>query len=222
MFDVVILTVTPDLTQNEFDSLLPLVSLEKQARIKKFRFFRDAQNCLLADVLARIEICRAANHNRQLTFSTNAYGKPFLADSPGIHFNVSHSGNYIACALADEPVGIDIEIIKPFGPKIAERFFAPDEKAHIAANGSMASFYEVWTKKESQIKWEGKGLHKPLQSFSVFESAPDKQKQPAYHKVFQNGETICHVCSAKQFAPSVRVVETAEFMLRQNILHQHK
>jgi len=223
MFDVVILTVTPDLTQNEFDTLLPLVSPEKRARIKKLRFFRDALNCLLGDVLARIEICRAANlNNSQLTFSTNAYGKPFLANNPGIHFNVSHTGNYVACILADEPVGIDIELIKPADPKIAERFFAPDEKAYIASNGSMASFYEVWTKKESRIKWEGIGLSKPLSSFSVFESDSGEPSQPVYHKAFQNSEAICHVCSAKQFAPSVRVIETAEFMLRQTILHQHK
>ena len=215
MFDVVILTVTPDLTQNEFDTLLPLVSPEKQARIKKLRFFRDALNCLLGDVLARIEICRAANlNNSQLTFSTNAHGKPFLANSPGIHFNVSHSGNYIACALADEPVGIDIELIRPFDPKIAERFFAPDEKAHIASNGNMASFYEVWTKKESRIKWEGIGLSKPLSSFSVFDSG--EPSQPVYHKAFQNSEAICHVCSTKQVAPSARTMDAAALMIAAN------
>jgi 4'-phosphopantetheinyl transferase len=219
MFDVVILAVKPELPREEFDTLLPIASLEKQARIQKFGYFRDAQNCLLADVLTRTEICRIANFtNEQLEFSVNAYGKPYLANNPGVHFNVSHTGNYVACALSDEPVGIDIELIKPFGPKIAERFFAPDEKAHIAANGNMASFYEVWTKKESRIKWEGIGLSKPLSSFSVFESDSGEPSQPVYHKAFQNSEAICHVCSAKQFAPSVRVIETAEFMcLAKNI-----
>ena len=52
MFEVTILTVTPELTHGEFDVLLPLVSQEKQVRIKKFHFFQDARNCLLGDVLA--------------------------------------------------------------------------------------------------------------------------------------------------------------------------
>ena len=222
MFDVVILIIKPDLTQNEFDTLLPLVSPEKRTRVQKFRFFRDAQNCLLADLLTRMEICRTTNlSNARLAFSANAYGKPFLANSPGIHFNVSHSGNYVACALADEPVGIDIELINPPDPKIAERFFAPDERAYISASDPTVSFYEVWTKKESRIKWEGRGLSKPLPSFSVFEPEPNTSTQPVYHKVFQNDEAICHVCSTKQILPYVRIMDTAGFMCAARSIFLH-
>ena len=225
MFEAVILRAAPDLTQSEFGALLSIVSPEKQARIKKCRFFRDAQNCLLGDVLARTEICRAANlANKELKFLENEYGKPFLADRAHIHFNISHTKNYVACALSDEPVGIDIEQIKPENPKIAERFFSPAERAYIAANNrandknsKMVAFYEVWTKKESRIKWEGKGLYMPLSSFCVFESDPGGQKQAVYHKVYQNAEVICHVCSTKKAAPAVRITDIAAFM-GENIL----
>ena len=211
MFEVVILTVKPELAQNEIDALLPLVSSEKQERIKKFHFKRDAQNCLLGDVLARSEICRTTGlANKQLEFSTNGYGKPFLVNNSHIHFNISHAGDFIACALADEPVGIDVELIKSVDLKIAKRFFAPDETAYIAANDHILHFYEVWTKKESRIKLEGKGLHKPLPSFSVFDSS--EQKQPIYHKVFQNDEVICHVCSTKRAVPSVQMMKTAALL----------
>lgn len=211
MFEVVILTVIPELTQDEFDALLPLVSPEKQERIMKFHFKRDAQNCLLGDVLARIEICRATSlSSKQLEFSVNSYGKPFLISRPHFHFNISHTGHYVACALADESVGIDIELIKPADLRIAERFFASDETEYIMADEQALRFYEVWTKKESRIKWEGTGLHKPLSSFSVFDY--NEQKQPIYHKVFQNDEVICHVCSTKQVMPSVRMMDTAGLM----------
>ena len=213
MFEIIVLHVAPELTQNEFDALLPIVSPEKRARVKKFRFFRDAQNCLLADVLARMEICRTTNFtNEQLRFSANAYGKPYLANSPGIHFNVSHTGNYVACAVSDEPVGIDIEQMRSTDLKVAERFFTPDERTYISANTPTVSFYEVWTTKESRIKWEGRGLSKLLSSFSVFDPEADKQKQPIYHKIFQNNEVICHICSTKQAAPSVKIMDTAAFM----------
>ena len=211
MFEVVILTVKPELTQNEFNSLLPLVSPEKQERIKKFHFFRDARNCLLGDVLSRFEICRATEiSNKQLEFSVNAYGKPFLIDNHHVQFNVSHAGHYIACAVDDEPVGVDIELIKITDLKIADRFFTPDETAYIMQDQQADRFYEVWTKKESRIKWEGKGLHKSLSSFSVFES--NEREQITYHEVFQNDEAICNVCSTKQDPPSIRVTDTTAFM----------
>ena len=211
MFKVVILIAKSDLLQNEFDGLMPLVSAEKQKRIKKFRFFQDAQNCLLGDVLARTEICRATGlDNSQLRFSTNTYGKPFLINNDSIHFNISHTGFYVACVVADEPVGIDIEIIKPIELKIAERFFTSDEAAYVMDRDYICRFYEVWTKKESHIKCEGQGLGKPLTSFSVFEI---NEKRPLfYHKVFQNEKAVCHVCSAKKAPPSIRVIGIDTFI----------
>ena len=211
MLEVAVISAKSWLTQSEFDTLLPLVSLEKRERIKKFRFFRDAQNCLLGDVLARIEICRFARlDNKQLVFATNAFGKPFLVSNPSVHFNISHAGYYVACAVADEPIGIDIEHIRPVDLKIVERFFSPDEAAYIASGKQLTLFYEVWTKKESQIKWDGKGLHKPLSSFNVLDS--NAREGAIYYKVFQNDEAICHVCSIKQAMPSVKVIDVATFM----------
>ena len=212
MFEVVILTVLPELTQNEFEALLLLISQEKQERIKKFHFFKDARNCLLGDVLARNEICRATGlSSKHLEFSVNSYGKPLLTNIPHIHFNISHAGHYVACALADEPVGIDIEVINLPDMKIAERFFTSDEITYIMSGDHMLRFYEVWTKKESRIKWEGKGLHKSLRSFSVFD--PCEQGQITYHKVFQTEEAICHVSSTKRLSPSVSVINKMEFNL---------
>ena len=212
MFEAAILIVTPELAQSEFDALLPLVSPKKQERLKSFKFFRDARNCLLGDLLARVEINRVAGLDAwKLEFTTNAYGKPLLVGRPRIHFNISHAGDYIACAVANEPVGIDVEVIKDTDLKIAERFFAVDEMTYVTDGDSTRRFYEIWTKKESHIKWEGKGLHKSLPSFSVFESSV--QELPCiYHEIFVDDEAICHVCSTKSTPPSVRTIAAFELM----------
>ena len=36
-------------------------------------------------------------------------GKPRVDGCPGVHFNLSHSGDYVLCALSDAEVGVDIE-----------------------------------------------------------------------------------------------------------------
>lgn len=211
MFRVVIFTIIHELSQKEHDYLLTFISNYKQERVKKFHFFRDARNCLLGDCLARIEICRATGlSNNQLEFSTNAYGKPVLVNNPHIHFNISHAGNYITCAIASKPVGIDVEVVKHIDLKVAERFFTSCERSYITNGNQIQRFFEVWTKKESQIKWEGKGLHKPLDSFSVFDF--NEQKPLFYHKIFQNDEAICHACSEHQAPPHVEFIDTPIFM----------
>jgi len=210
MLSVVVLDTIPSLTQPEFDSLLQLVQVEKQARIKRFRFLRDAHNCLLGDVLARAEICRIAGlSNEQLVFSANAHGKPCLTNNPGIHFNISHSGHYVACATSDEPVGVDVEVFKPIDLALAVRFFTPNEVAYIRSGDQTCRFFEVWTKKESRIKREGKGLSMPLPSFDVLQE--EGQESFFYHKVFQNSEAMCHVCSGESSSPSLRVIDTSFF-----------
>ena len=51
------------------------------------------------------------------------YGKPYLTNVGGLYFNISHSGNLIAMAIARCPVGIDIEIGKNADVEVAYSFF---------------------------------------------------------------------------------------------------
>jgi 4'-phosphopantetheinyl transferase len=206
MINASILKIESELSQDEFEILLSHIPYEKQERIKKFHFFKDARNCLLGDILSRHEICRATGlTNEQLKFSTNEYGKPYLVTNPKIHFNISHSGNYIACAISNESVGIDIEQIKSFDMKIAERFFSADEITYVKSDADAVRFFEVWTKKESRIKWDGRGLSMPLSSFSVFDTG--EQSQSRYYEVLKNNEVICHVCSINIVTPIVYVYD---------------
>ena len=41
----------------------------------------------------------------------NRYGKPFLKEYPRLHFNGSHSGDYLVCAMSQNPVGVDVQRI---------------------------------------------------------------------------------------------------------------
>ena len=54
-------------------------------------------------------------------------GKPYLVSEPGVHFSLSHSGDWAVCAIGDHPLGVDIEKCEPGRPDIASRFFHRDE-----------------------------------------------------------------------------------------------
>ena len=210
MFEVVVLKFGSEFSRVDYDGLLPFVSLEKQERIKRFAFFGDALNCLLGDVLARVELCRITGlSNCELVFAVNSCGKPFLVNNSNVYYNISHVGNCIACVVGDVSVGVDVELVKPIDVKIVERFFMPDEQKYIlSSTGDLRNmrFFEVWTKKESRIKCEGKGLFESLTSFSVFDSL-DKSGV-FYHCIYNNDGLIGHVCSSKEeLLPLVRVID---------------
>jgi 4'-phosphopantetheinyl transferase len=213
MCEAFVIVIERDLFPHEYHTLLRLVSQEKRERIEQFHYFADAQRTLLGDVLVRMiagEKLGLAHH--QIKFSHNAYGKPFLAGYDQYHFNVSHAGRYVACVADEEPVGIDVEVIKQVDLKIAQRFFSEDEKEFLFSrpeDQKQKTFYQIWTSKESYIKRDGRGLSIPLSSFSVY-SAPDV----CFHRIFENEEAVCTVCTAAQRKPPAFQTFSVEGMLR--------
>lgn len=155
-----------------FESLMAYVSQEEREKVKKLRKWEDAQRTLIVDILLRYVLGKELNTgNEELSFGTNEHGKPFVRSRDDINFSVSHSGEWIACAVHDLPLGIDIELIQSLDYySIAKCFFSEDEYNDLTNKNHskrLSYFYELWTLKESYIKAVGKGLSIPLDSFSI-------------------------------------------------------
>ena len=102
-----------------------------------------------------------------LTLWTGPNGKPFLRDGP--HFNLAHSGPMALFAVADFPVGIDVEAVRPVEPGLANTVFTGTELAYLAGLAEaerQAAFFRGWTRKEAVIKAKG-GSIADLQSIAV-------------------------------------------------------
>jgi 4'-phosphopantetheinyl transferase len=171
MIDIYRIQVIPYLENRTVDLLMKLVSKERREKVKKFMFHQDALRCLLGDLLSRYALCKRTGYkNHQLKFGTNAYNKPILIEPNSLHFNVSHSGDWVVCAVSDELVGIDVELVKTIDFEIAKNFFTEDEYISLIKQESqnqLKYFYQIWTLKESYIKADGRGLSLPLNSFSI-------------------------------------------------------
>ena len=206
MLDTFILKIDRNIEKDDYYRLLGYVSEEKKIRISEFYRFEDSQHSLLGDVLVRYAICnRLGIKNDRLVFGSNGYGKPILLDPHGIHFNISHSGSWVVCAIEDKKVGIDVELIKPINMKIAERFFSKDEYIslrNVPEKMRLKYFYMLWTLKESYIKAEGNGLNIPLSSFMVniesynlYNSEGSEIKKYCFYQYFLENDTVCVICT---------------------------
>ncbi len=95
-------------------------------------------------------------------------GKPRAAGDE-VHFNVSHSGRYVACAVAEVPVGIDIEA-EGENLDLLAAVTMPDERDVFSSTPERereALFCRMWTAKESYMKAVGLGMSIPPESFRV-------------------------------------------------------
>ena len=134
----------------------------------------DTKTLLLREGLREMGMRAYAELFRPDMIERTEDGKPFLAGLPGFHFNLSHSGDYIACAFSEEEVGLDLqEHSRPHTSvvRIARRFFTAAEYEAILALPSgesvtspdnspcrLALFYRLWSIKEAYLKYLGCGL----------------------------------------------------------------
>lgn len=99
--------------------------------------------------------------------SYTEYNRPFIDGA--IDFNISHSGNYVVCAInAVGRIGVDIERMKPLQIEEFKDCMTFEEWRTVQeAPGHLEKFYELWTLKESVIKGDGRGLSLPLPDVHV-------------------------------------------------------
>lgn len=145
--------------------VMECLPIERQKKILKIkqkqkRLQSLGAGLLLNDVLHRYGILVD-------TIRTDENGKPLVN---GICFNLSHSGDYVICAVSERPVGCDIEQINEAPEQVAERAFSVTENAHLKTFfGDMYNreFFRLWTKKESFLKMKGIGIRVPLQKLEM-------------------------------------------------------
>lgn len=77
--------------------------------------------------------------------------------SNGVFWSLSHKPEYVAGVTSDNPVGIDVERIRPVQPSLVNRVIDNDER-QLAGMISDALFYRFWTAKEAVLKAVGVGL----------------------------------------------------------------
>ena len=170
-----------DFEEKEYRRFRNMVSEQKRERLDRYKHVEDYRRSLLGDILSRSLLEKMTGIDAcELDICVDDMGKPYVENA---YFNVSHSGEYVACIVSDKPCGIDIETMDKDNLDIAKRFFVKSEYEYISDCSKeeiKSRFYEIWTAKEAYSKYEGKGLGIDLGSFEVV------KKEDSY-SIFVNG-----------------------------------
>ncbi len=169
MTELFAVPVREPIADDMWADFLALISPEKREKIQRFRFEEDKWRALCAEILIRYLIIEKLGYeNRQIAFYRNEYGKPYLQGVQDFYFNLSHSGDWVLCGISNREIGVDIEHITKSHTDLAARFFNPQEYTFLLEQSPECRdrwFYQIWSLKESYIKYKGSGLSIPLSSF---------------------------------------------------------
>ena len=149
--------------------VIQFIDKKKQERIHRFHKWQDKYRTLIGELLTRMLIMETLKiKNSEIDFYISEFGKPELINYPNFHFNISHSGDWVVCAIHSSKIGVDVEAILNIDYTGFENIFLNDEYMKIINHSSPHDlFFEYWTLKESFVKCIGKGLNEPLNSFGL-------------------------------------------------------
>ncbi|MDY3014802.1 MAG: 4'-phosphopantetheinyl transferase superfamily protein [Evtepia sp.] len=162
----------------------PFLTPERWRRATAFHREADRLRCVAAGLLSNFCLWKWCGE-RPMTLRRNRYGKPFLEGSP-VQFSLSHAGDWVACGLADCPLGVDIEKVQPVEPEMYGLCLTPRERQQLEwmPMAPERRFIQLWTLKESFGKLRGDGLNCRFPRFQV-----EPLEGSLYHAVIRHVQT---------------------------------
>lgn len=142
-----------------------LLDATEKARLASLRRPQDGQRYLAAHAGLRQRLARWLETSpATLRLHAAEFGKPVLSDYPWLHFNLSHSDGHAMLALADAPVGVDLERLidsRDLSAALMQQILAPTEMPGLlgmCAHEQAAKLTAHWVAKEAVMKATGLGV----------------------------------------------------------------
>ena len=142
----------------DYDRLYASASPERRQKAERLRREEDRRLCIAAGALMQRALAEAG-YSQKLAQDEN--GAPYFPGNPALHISFSHSGERALCAFGEDPVGCDVERVRPVIPAMLRRCLTSDERTALFALPSEAQaerFIRLWVLKESYMKAIGLGL----------------------------------------------------------------
>lgn len=153
------------------DDLRELLGSQRYEYCAKMKNKKAGLSSAYAFLLLRYALKKEYGITDIPTFTYNEYGKPSLKEHSGIYFSMSHSGTCVICAVADVPVGADIQEMKDISLRVGKKFLDPTEYEIFShrSDPKMLShdLCMTWCVKESYGKMTGKGFGEGFTGFSA-------------------------------------------------------
>lgn len=143
----------------EYDAAFALLDKARRGQVKNLAQMDDRRRTVAGEKLLRDVMAEKMGvAAKEINISRTDDGKPVIEGSP-LHFSISHSGPFVVCAVDENEIGVDIEVVRASDAKFIQRVCSEAEINYIrlGTSGDLMRFWEIWTAKEALFKLTGKG-----------------------------------------------------------------
>lgn len=154
------------------EKLLAMLDEARREQIGRYKRVQDRERGICAGLLLRhsfLEQGHTEDEWKQIRVIRGTYGKPMLENYPDFHYSLSHSGDWVVCAVDMTPLGVDIQMMENTKLTLAKRFYHPEEYQRLIKIKEQElqkkEFYTMWTAKESYVKLTGRGIGEGINQY---------------------------------------------------------
>lgn len=212
---VYVASVSPFFDAKNFEKGMALVDQTRRNKINACRQPEKKTASLAVGLLADYAVKKAGICGR-IVFDKN--GKPLIKGNDEAEpvkevtssISLSHSGDYVACALSDRPVGVDIQKKKKVLSAVYERVVHPSEGSVFTKD----DFFILWAVKEAYGKITGQGISRDFRELCL---VPKLTKDRGYVKCFgENNKVLYQTEDIEDYV--LAVCEKGEFSLEYDLV----
>ena len=209
------------LTADTIETYWQTLDIEERTQADKFSNSLLKTRYIIAHGRLREVLAGYLNTQAEtLIFDKLEHGKPYLLEYPELSFNLSHTGDFMAVAVAENcQIGIDIEVINPRSSfsALVKRCFSEREARYwqaLSESEQICQFYQFWTRKEAFVKATGLGISLGLKDCELDICNPERfYSVPSvcglanqwHNRDLQLSESLCAAVVANQAIANVRI-----------------
>ena len=217
--------MTDNITIQQMEELLIMLDDERKKKVERIRHEKEKIRSLYAGLLLRYVFIHEGHDVKEWTdirVLQEEHGKPYLKGIDDFHYSLSHSGNWIVCAVDKRPLGVDIQQMNPWKMNIAERFYAESEYGKLVSIENEAErtgqFYCMWAAKESFAKLTGNGIGSGISQYvanenyeQIYDTKTNKKSAIKIYTTIE-GYIVCGCTDDGIFPDSIEILEGKEVM----------
>ena len=183
-----------DYDTNVVNNFKNQINKEKLDRINKMIDENERKKSIIAEIILSELLDQIGIDYNSLNIKYSKNGKPVINNE--LFYSITHSKNYIAVAISNKNIGIDIEEINDFNIENIDVFTNKKELEHINKSyDKLISSIKIFTIKEAYIKYKDLSLFDIKEINVIYDN--DINMDECNIKSIKNDEYILSICEQK-------------------------
>lgn len=194
------------------EALRPQVSEKRKAAAARVK----NEQAALQKIAAEILLAYSLKQSLPLEYKLLKNGKPYIPTLP--FFNISHSDNFVVCAVSNKEVGVDIEKISRMKTGLSRHIMSPREyeNSQTVSGARLQNLLcEKWVRKEAYLKMLGVGLRRKMTELTFVGN--ELVGESAFSRVYELEGYLISFCRSEEVPVTLIPVTQKDLAIHFNI-----